>query len=85
MRLFAICAVLAGSLVGFGAAAGPASATVCARVIAEGEWFSPTAVGQCPDPNTPPPGTMCIWEQPGAYPQFYVYTEACAPDPVTQP
>ena len=86
MRLFAICAVLAASLVGFGATSASATPVLplCAQVIIEGEWFTqPTTVGDCP--GVPQPGTLCHWEQPGAKPQVYVYTDVCVPDPLTAP
>jgi hypothetical protein len=70
MRLFAICAVLAGALVGVGAA--PASADeLCDQVWASGELVLPTAFGGCEDA--------------GADPQVHVWTYICVPDPTVAP
>jgi hypothetical protein len=77
MRLVAICAVLAGSLVGFGATATQASAAgpPCGQVWVEGDWVIPTTAGNCVDPGHPATGTLCHWEN----------TYVCVPDPLTLP
>jgi hypothetical protein len=80
MRLFAICAVLAGALVGVGAA--PASADeLCDQVWASGDLVLPTAFGGC----EPYDKTLCHWEDAGADPQVHVWTYICVPDPTVAP
>lgn len=76
-RLFAISAVVAGSVVGFGAV--PANAgELCEQVWLAGDWTIPQTIGGCQPYN----GTLCHWEDAGADPQIHVYTYVCVPDPV---
>lgn len=86
MRLFrvsAICAVVAGSIVGFGAS--PASAgQLCEQVQISGTWVNPwgsPAYSYCHSYT----GTLCHGESDGADPQVHVYAYVCVPDPVITP
>lgn len=82
VRLSAIGAVIAGSIVAFGAA--PASAQTCEVVMIGGTWGN--AAGSpsytyCQDYT----GGLCHGESDGADPQLHVYAYVCVPDPVTAP
>ncbi|MDQ1685609.1 MAG: hypothetical protein QOC82_2346 [Frankiaceae bacterium] len=84
LRMAAICTVVAGSIIGLGAA--PASAgELCDQVWVGGQWVSPVvpagAYGTCMPYN----GTFCHWQDDGADPQVHVYAYICVPDPVTTP
>ncbi|MDQ1748128.1 MAG: hypothetical protein QOD07_2391 [Frankiaceae bacterium] len=79
-RLSAVCAVIAGTIVGLGAA--PASAgQLCEQVAAEGTWVAPTSYTYC----RPYAGTFCEGqgEAVASYAGAWVYV--CVPDPVSAP
>ena len=82
-RLSAICAVIAASFIGFGAA--PASASdLCEEADISGTivypWGNPSYT-YC----QPFPGTFCEGQGAAAYPQLIVYVYVCVPDPVAAP
>jgi hypothetical protein len=85
MRLFAICAVLVSSLIGFGATAAEAAIPLCGQVWAEGDLILPTTEGNCPDPRNPVTGGACVWRDYGLDPAIHVAAYACVPDPLTAP
>jgi hypothetical protein len=82
-RAFAVCAVMAGSIVGL--SAGPASAgELCEQAWLSGQWLVPVvpaAYGGC----QPFDGTWCHYEEAAADPQVHVATYLCVPDPVATP
>jgi hypothetical protein len=81
MRLCAVLAVLAGSLVGWGVS--PANAAqLCEKVWTAGTDLGYYHEGQC-QPYTG--ATLCHWEDAGADPQAHVYTEVCVPSIITEP
>jgi hypothetical protein len=81
MRLFAILAVVAGSLIGWsGAPAG--AAPLCEKVWNTGTLVPPTSTSYC-QPYTG--ATLCHFENAGADPQLHVYTEVCIPTVVAIP
>ena len=81
MRLFAILAVVAGSIIGWSGA--PASAApLCEKVWNDGASVPPTSTSFC-EPYSG--ATLCNFEDAGADPQVHVYVEVCVPSVVAGP
>jgi hypothetical protein len=73
MRLFAITAVIAGSIVGFAA---PASAdTLCEQAWLRGQLVNPTYLGTCTLYESP----FCEFQVIDALTQLVVYVNVCLP------
>jgi len=73
MRLFAVSAVLAGSVVGF---SGSASAEpFCEQAWLRGEIVAPTDLGTCTVYQSP----FCEFESVGASGQMTVFVNVCLP------
>lgn len=82
-RLFAICAVAAGSIVGFSAPAANAG-ELCEQAQVGGTlvnpWGSPS-YSYCESFN----GTFCEAQGVAADPQVIAYAYVCVPDPLAAP
>jgi len=83
-RLFATSAVLAASIVGFGAAPAANAAPPCEQVYMSGYGaiILPTDETEC---LTTMDTGFCDDKREAVEPLFYVYTEVCLPAPVTAP
>ena len=82
MRVFAILAVLAGSVVGLGGAPAANAYPLCEQVWTDGTILGVHAAGDCYQYGGP---TNCTNEGAGAWPQADLYFEACLPAIVAGP
>lgn len=82
-RVFATSAVLAASIVGFGAAPAANAEPLCEQVFMSG-WalFSPTGAGDCVPSIS---AGFCDYEHEAVVPVAYVNTVICLPEPVSAP